>query len=91
MADSEERADFLETGVRLHNLRIRTGRANQIKSVYHDLLQARAKLEEDAVGAAAAAAAPGAAAAPVPDDDDESELYADDPAYGMIAGMMAAP
>ena len=82
--DAEERGIYLETLVLLHNFRVRTGAPNQIRSVYAELLQDRALQEEAAKGIAAAKAA--AAAAPA-EDDDELELYDDDPALGIIAGM----
>lgn len=40
-ADKEERHDFLITLVLLHNFRVRTGRPNQIRSVYADILEKR--------------------------------------------------
>ena len=101
MSDAAERAEFLETLVLLHNFRIRTGHPNQISSVYSKMLAARAVLEDDATGvpidgasaevnAARAAAAAAIAAGPIEGSEEEGDMYADDPAFAMIADLGVA-
>ena len=85
MPDEVERSHFIETLVLLHNFRVRTGHANQIKSVYAPLLEERALQEEEAMGVIAARAEGESAI----DDDAEVEHYDDDPALAMMEGINA--
>ena len=101
MSDPAERAEFLEMLALFHNWRIRTGLPNQINTVYVQMLAARAALEDDATGvpiagasaeenAARAAAAAAIAAGPVEGSEEEGDMYADDPAFAMIADLGVA-